>query len=144
MNVFISYAHANCQAAKDLAYVLKEKGLHVSNSEDDVMPGENWMLKVGQALKSSKAMVVLLSPDSSGSKWVQKEIEFAINSPQFQGRLIPVMLKKTESFPWILKKLQVSPFDPEAIAARLLEHQPEKSHGRRPRHLSGHRLSKVA
>jgi len=124
MKVFISHAAKDSAAAETLAKALTEQGHGVVYPNDDLFPGDNWSLKIGRALEEAKAMVVLLSPDAMASPSVQGEISYAIASPRFKGRLIPVMLRKTTHFPWILKKLQVVPFVPEIISDRLRARAP--------------------
>ena len=124
MKVFISHAPADRDAADELATELRADGFQVVHPDLEVLPGENLPLKIGRALEKSKAMVVLLSPKAVASPWVQKEIEHAITSRRFNGRLIPVMLHKTTRYPWILKNLRVEPFDATAIARRLRKAEP--------------------
>lgn len=107
MDVFISHTMADKNAAERIAAELRACGLSVSLPYQDVGLGENWGLKVGQALEQANAMVVVLSPDAVASGHVQKEIGYALGSPRFQGRLIPVMVKKTGKIPWILQDLEV-------------------------------------
>jgi len=56
--------------------------------------------------KKSKAMVVLISPDSMRSKHVRQEIEYALGDPNYEGRVFPVEIRPTEDVPWILRKLK--------------------------------------
>jgi hypothetical protein len=104
MKVFLSYAEADRKVAQELATGLREAGLRIWFAEDEVFPGDNWALEVGKALKQSDAMIVLISPQSMKSDWVLKEIEFALGAQQYQGRLIPVIVKPTPEVPWILKR----------------------------------------
>lgn len=114
MKVFISHSMADKNLAGKMAEKLKAEGFTVTNPTADIGPGENIALKVGKALEQAGAMIALLSPDSARSEWVQNEIGFALGSPQFQGRLIPVMVKQTDRIPWILHDLNVLtlPSDP--------------------------------
>ena len=48
-------------------------------------------------------MVVLLSPDSAASEGQRREIDFALVSDQYAGRVIPVFIRPTKNFPWILE-----------------------------------------
>jgi len=104
VNIFISHAERDRHYATALGQALKDVGLRVWEPLD-VQPGENWGLKSGAALAASDAVVVLLSPDSVATEWVRREIEFAISSPRFKGRLIPVLLRPTRDVPWILREL---------------------------------------
>jgi hypothetical protein len=119
MKVFISHAAKDRQFADKLARTLTEHGLTVVYPVSDLLPGDNWLLKVSRALNEANAMVVLLSPDAVASPGVLSEIEHAISSSRFRGRLVPVMLRRTTDYPWILKRLHVMPFEPPAIARRI-------------------------
>jgi hypothetical protein len=105
MKVFISYSEADEKWVRLLRPRLQEEGFEVWNSASEIAPGDNWLLKSGKALQTADAMIVLLSPDSAKSDWVRSEIEYALSSPQFRGRVIPLLIKPTEDVPWILHKL---------------------------------------
>ena len=107
MNVFISHATADKDVAEGLASELKEHGLSVTHPDADAAPDYNVALRVGKALERADAIVVLLSPKAVKSEQVRGEIEYAVTSPRFQGRLVPVMIKKTGGAPWILHELNM-------------------------------------
>lgn len=107
MKVFLSYSESDKAAADVLDLGLKEAGLEVWDFRNDLAPGVNLHLEIGKALERSDAMIVLLSPDSVKSGSVLAEIEYALSSSQFRGRLIPVLIRPTEAIPWILRKLQI-------------------------------------
>jgi hypothetical protein len=104
VNVFISHAEKDRPYAASLERALKSAGVRVWEP-GNIQPGDNWALEIGKALAEADALVVLLSPDAVASEWVQREIEFAISSPQFKDRLIPVLVRPTRGVPWILKEL---------------------------------------
>ena len=106
MNVFISYSQTDAKWAEVLRSGLADAGFAVSDPVGDMCAGENLHLEVGKALARADAMVVVLSPDSAASPFVRSEIEYALSSPQFRDRLIPVLVKPTEDIPWILRKQQ--------------------------------------
>lgn len=106
MNVFLSYSHADKKWADKLRSGLMTAGFQVWNPADDIGTGLNWHLEMGKALERSDAMIVLLSPDSVDSPSVRSEIEYALSSSQFRGRLIPVLVRPTDEVPWILHKQQ--------------------------------------
>ena len=106
MNVYISYAQSDAALAESLAAHLAEAGCTVWwGGEDQLLPGENWALKVGKALEKADAMVVLLSPSAVAYPPVRREIDFALLAPQFADRLIPVIVQPSEQAPWILKTM---------------------------------------
>ena len=69
------------------------------------MPGDNAASEISDALEGSDAVIVLVAPESMRSAWVRQEINFALGSPRYAGRLIPVLVKPTDEIPWILQKL---------------------------------------
>jgi len=68
MRVFLSYSQADAGVAKKLVAQLSEWGIQVWDPGEEVLPGANWALKIGQALQQSRAMIVLLSPNSTKSE----------------------------------------------------------------------------
>ncbi len=104
MRVFLSYAHSERSFAQALAKHLSREGYKVWYPDQNLLPGDNWSLEVGKALEESNAMVVLLSPESARSEWQQREIQYALTSPHYQGRVVPVFVRQTTDFPWILER----------------------------------------
>ena len=112
MKVFLSYAHNDIALAKKIESALEDEGLQVWNAETEILPGDNFAEKISEALKASDAMVVLLTPESLNSKWIQWEIEYALSNKSYKRRVIPVLVGSEESvslesIPWILRKLQM-------------------------------------
>jgi hypothetical protein len=93
--------------AENLASELKEYGLSVTHPNPGFALNYNVALRVGKALEKADAIVVLLSPKAVKSEQVRGEIEYAVTSPRFHGRLVPVMIKKTGGAPWILHELNM-------------------------------------
>ena len=106
MQVFLSYSDADRDFARQLASQLSKRGHQVYDPSDQLFPGDNWPLKIGEALQKSKAMVVLLSPDSMKSEWVRREIEFALGDQNYKGRLFPVLVRPAQRIPGILREIQ--------------------------------------
>src|SRR5437660_5773375 len=105
MQVFVSHSQKDRKLAKELSARLSAAGVNVWLTEERVLPGENLPLEVGKALQRSDAMVVLLSPDAVDSRDVRSEIAYALSSPKFEGRVIPVIVKPTKAIPWFLQTL---------------------------------------
>src|SRR5438552_10414976 len=99
--VYLSYSHADAPAAREVSLVLRHAGFKVW-TDQEVLPGDNWAESIQRALDSSDAMVVLLSPDAAQSRFLRREIEYALGAERFENRLIPVMLRDTKDYPWIL------------------------------------------
>ncbi len=107
MQVFLSYDQADESFAKSLSKELKRRGLEVWRDEERVFPGDNWGATIGEALKNSHAMVVLISPQSMRSKYVRSEIQYALGELNYEHRIFPVLVQETSSVPWILSRFQM-------------------------------------
>ena len=109
MQVFISHSSKDTLAARQLAQRLSEAGLRVWIPEDEILPGDNWAKKVGEALEKSDLMVVLVTPHAFESEWLKEEIQYALTAEHYKGRLIPVFLGPAgeipSNLPWILRKM---------------------------------------
>ena len=107
MRVFLSYATPDRAYAQRLASRLTKEGYQVWDAGSELHPGDNWSLKIGEALQRSKAMVVLVSPEAVKSEWLRREVEYALGSANYAGRLIPIVVRPTKEIPWILRKLKL-------------------------------------
>lgn len=105
IRIFLSYTQSDRPFARKLSERLGAAGFQVFDPVDELLPGDNWSLEIGRALDASDAMVVLISPASVRSPWVQREIQYALGSERFQDRLIPVEVEPTDDFPWVLNHL---------------------------------------
>ncbi len=122
MKVFLSHVPEDNEAARLLAAELSRAGHEVWDAEQELMPGDNYPLETGKALRDATAFVVLLSPEAVRSQQVRREIDFALTSVQYEGRLISVVVRPTERFPWILRKLGLLPMvAPTETAHRVAE-----------------------
>jgi hypothetical protein len=105
MRVFISHSEREDSLAQTLRAPLQRAGFDVLDPEEG--GGGNLPLAIGKALERAQAMLVLLSPDSVGSGWVQKELEYALGNARFRGRVVPVLVRPTADVPWILRQLHM-------------------------------------
>ena len=119
MQIYISYAKSDEAFARNLSSQLAKRGLSVWSAHEEVLPGDNIWLRTGEALKRSKAMIVLISPDSMRSEHVRREIEYALGDPNYEGRVFPVQVRPANDIPWILQKFRT--FDAKQGAARVSE-----------------------
>jgi adenylate cyclase len=85
--IFLSYARDDADAAKQLAGCISEAG-HDVWWDRHLHGGSRFAAEIEQALKDAEVVVVLWSPHSIGSAWVQDEAAEGRDS----GRLVPVSL----------------------------------------------------
>jgi len=109
MKIFISHASKDGPIATQLADQLSAAGHSVWLPEKELFPGDNWAKKLGQALEDADIVVVLITPHTSESEAVTREVQYALTAEHIRGRLISVFLgpETTESsqLPLILRKL---------------------------------------
>jgi adenylate cyclase len=85
--IFLSYARDDVDAAKQLASCIGEEG-HDVWWDRHLHGGSRFAAEIDKALKEAEAVVVLWSPTSIDSAWVQDEAAEGRDS----GRLVPVSL----------------------------------------------------
>ena len=113
MKVFISHSSSDETLASKIASYLEHAGFEVWYDEREVMPGDNPGEKIGQGLKESDAMVVLLTPNAlQHYSNIRPYVDYALTQMRFQGRLIPVLAGNAEEFrgwsiPWIFDHLPI-------------------------------------
>lgn len=117
MQIYLRYAKSDEAFARNLSSQLAKRGLSVWSAYEEVLPGDNMWLRTGEALKKSRAMIVLISPDSMRSEHVRREIEYAPGDTNYQGRVFPVQVRPTKNVPWIFEKFRT--FDAKQGAARI-------------------------
>ena len=92
-SVFISYSRADSDFVNDLATRLREAGCKVWQDISGLRGGEAWASAIDRAVRDSDALIVVLSPDSSASEWVQKETLLAM---KLHKPIVPILLRETE------------------------------------------------
>jgi len=95
MKVFISHSHRDQAFVRRLAQDLDGNGLEVWYSEWEMKPGDSIAKKIGTGVLSCGYMIVVLSPHSVNSKWVEKELSVGITAHLAEKNvtLIPILLR---------------------------------------------------
>jgi formylglycine-generating enzyme required for sulfatase activity len=75
--LFISYARKDVEFAQKLNADLRRYGVTTWIDELGIRGGEDWPDRIVTAIEGCKAMLVILSPHSVASRWVQRELAFA-------------------------------------------------------------------
>jgi hypothetical protein len=122
--VFISHSTKDCAFAREkLRAYLENCGIKTWFSDVDTSPGADWERKIRSALSNAQWYVVVLSPDSVRSDWVQTEVHWALEKRK--GRVIPVMIEGCDPADLHLKLLRIHYLDFrqdfDAAAERLLQ-----------------------
>ena len=106
MQLFVSYAHEDTKAVRELVDVLTAGG-HVVWFDDYILPGQDWKVELDQKISASEAFVYVLTGLSLGSEWCQWEFAAAA---RFQKAIIPVLMEPALAIPASLNTLQYADF----------------------------------
>lgn len=101
-SVFVSYSHADTDFVHKLVADLRRQRLTVWFDER-LRGGKDWQDQLTQAIKSSDAFALVMSPDSLASKWVIWEIEKA---REFGKRIYPLWHRECDDIPDDLADIQ--------------------------------------
>lgn len=103
---FISYSRRNTNFAERLARDLSDAGVEVWIDFRQIHAGERWKDEIRRGVERSEVIVIVLSPDSVVSEWVQFEINYGREKNKV---LLPIMavdcyaeLRASESLAWLL------------------------------------------
>lgn len=84
-DVFLSYSRPNAEKMRRLRTDLRAAGLNVWTDENLNIGTPSWKRAVEEAIRRTHSLVVLMTPESKGSEWVERELNSAIahNKPIF-------------------------------------------------------------
>jgi hypothetical protein len=89
-HIFISYSTKNGDYARKLAEKLREEGFDVWIDKRRLHSSEDWWRSIVLALRGASVCVVILSPESDASRWVQREITLA---EKYEKPMFPLLLE---------------------------------------------------
>ena len=87
--IFISYSRKDINFVRQLAGDLEKAGYEVWWDLTDLRGGDDWPRVIPAAIESSQYVIVVLSPNSAVSDWVEKEYTQALS---LHKKIIPIML----------------------------------------------------
>jgi hypothetical protein len=73
-DIFIAHVEEDAEVALTIALGLEQLGFRTWCYEAHSVPGPSYLIQTGQAVEQAKAVVVIVSPHSLGSKQITKEI----------------------------------------------------------------------
>lgn len=89
-DVFISYSSHDRVHADAACHYLEAAGIRAWMAHRDILPGADWRDSIVEAVNDASVLVLIFSAKSNASKYVQREIEVAVD------REIPLIPFKTE------------------------------------------------
>ena len=112
MRVFISHAtHEDGPFANRLASDLESLGVETWIAPKSILPGEEWAQAIDRGIQSSEIFLLVQTPTSLASDWVQKEIEQAQALRALKKcEIIPLQVAPTSEISEFISSLQYVPF----------------------------------
>jgi len=78
-DVFISYSLKDKPTADAACVALETKGIRCWVAPRDIVPGRDWGASIIEAIKGSRAMVLIFSANANTSAQIKREVERAVN-----------------------------------------------------------------
>ncbi|HEV7486031.1 MAG TPA: toll/interleukin-1 receptor domain-containing protein [Thermoanaerobaculia bacterium] len=112
VEVFLSHSAKDKRFLKRLVDVLRENGVSVWFSEHGIRGAAQWHDEIGHALARCDWMIVILSPAAIASRWVKREVTYAVEEPRFDGRIVPLRISgcSAKELSWVLPQIQTIDF----------------------------------
>ncbi|MBI4283102.1 MAG: toll/interleukin-1 receptor domain-containing protein [Chloroflexi bacterium] len=136
-NIFLSHSEADKSWVEWIASNAQDMGINVYMYEYDTQAGFSVADKVQSAIENCQALVVLLTPNSEVSPYVQQEIGFA----KARGKLViplvqPGVSKKCLAMLEGVEYITFDPTEPETALTRLLDYLAKLKESREADHLA--------
>lgn len=98
-SIFLCHSHEDNKFVRKLAADLKKNGVKIWIDEAEILLGDNVIEKIGEGIKSSDYLGVVLSEVSVKSKWVQKELSTALTTEikNKEVKVLPLLIGEIEN-----------------------------------------------
>ncbi|MBN1996241.1 pentapeptide repeat-containing protein [candidate division KSB1 bacterium] len=103
--IFISYSHADAVFAHKLENALLDNSIDVWIDRKEILVGDSLIDKIREGIDSSQYVCAILSNTSVESRWVQNELDLAMND-QIENqkvKVLPLVINKDVELPGFLK-----------------------------------------
>jgi len=87
-SIFVSHVEEDADVALEIALGLEKEGYSTWSYEINSIPGPSYLTQTGQAVEESGAIVVVISPNSLGSRQVTNEV---IRAHESNTEFIPIL-----------------------------------------------------
>jgi hypothetical protein len=112
VEIFLSHATADRPFTDKSARTLRKHGLSVWYSRTHLVGAQQWHDEIGRALRRCDWFVVVLSKDAIQSKWVKRELMYALRSERLVAGIVPLLYRRceVEKLSWVLPTYQIADF----------------------------------
>ncbi len=83
--VFVSHSSQDAELASRIVDLVRARGIPAFYSPHNILGAQQWHDEIGNALARCDWFLLLLSPDSVASKWVKRELMYALRSDNYRG-----------------------------------------------------------
>ena len=91
LRVFLSHNHRDREYVEtQIREPLAFRHVETWYAEQDIVPGDDYILKIQDGLLKCDWMLVVLTAHAAASDWVRAEVNTALKDPRFRGRVVPV------------------------------------------------------
>ncbi|HEV2381700.1 MAG TPA: toll/interleukin-1 receptor domain-containing protein [Terriglobia bacterium] len=110
--VFLSHSAKDRLFVERLARVLQGHGVPFWYSGTNIVGAREWHAEIGQALARCDWFLLVLSPHSIKSPWVERELLYALIDARYRNRIIPVLWRSCNpmTLSWTLGGFQLVDF----------------------------------
>ncbi|NJN98939.1 MAG: toll/interleukin-1 receptor domain-containing protein [Anaerolineales bacterium] len=92
-DVFISYSRRDLAFVTQLHQELTKRGISAWFDKENIAVADHWATSIVEGIRDCKVFVLALSPDSTASKNVRKEVDLA---QRYDRKIVPLLWRPTE------------------------------------------------
>ncbi|MBM4036319.1 MAG: toll/interleukin-1 receptor domain-containing protein, partial [Planctomycetes bacterium] len=120
---FISHSGEDRAFVRRLARCLRSCGIPAWYSEAHLVGGQLWYEEIGNALARCDWFFLVISPAAMSSKWVRRELAYALEVDRYTDRIVPILHKSCDflAVSWGLAGYQRVDFTKGLRASQVLE-----------------------
>jgi hypothetical protein len=90
--IFLSHSGLDREFAQKIVKLLRRHGVPVWHGPSSIRGSQLWHDEIGDALERCDWFVILLSPNAMKSKWVTRELVFALDEDRYEKCIVPVVI----------------------------------------------------
>lgn len=111
-HLFISYAAKDFEFVDKLEMELQARKLRIWIDKREIKVGDSLIEKISEGIESSAYAAVIISRNSVGSRWVQKELEILVNRNIEGGQrnILPLVIESGLTLPVFLQGIRYLDF----------------------------------
>lgn len=110
--VFSSHSSRDAETALRIVRLLGQHEVPAFYSPHNILGAQQWHDEIGDALARCDWFLLLLSPDAVTSKWVKRELMYALRSDHYDRKIVPIVYRDCDYnfLSWTLAELQMVDF----------------------------------